>query len=927
MQRERRVCGFLLALFALSLTTGLSAATTVKLTVTERQGVDRVKEPVTSGIPIPKGQLASVKTARLLLGGKEVPAQFRAAGLWRPGDSIKWLLVDLQADVKANETLTYTLEYGDGVAARVRPAAQVKVTETDDAYVVATGAATFTVSKSVFSLFDGVTLGKGAPIVAQGKTPQPAAVLRKVRRMVTRAIPGAKNTGRSHLVTVLSTDKAAFEDYTLTYVTDREFEVVGARTGNQGKGAYLQNFTSKDAVISIPGNQWLRYAAPRKGDTYTFRTIPAGSSFGSEGVVRTDVLERGPLRCVIRVKGSFGPVTAPAMEYTARYHFYAGSARVRLLFTLENNDFGGRTNTGNADNCNIGGINCVFFDGMTLRLPLSVGAKARVHVGGEAKSDPVVVGLNARTEIYQDSNGGAHWNRYQYKRYHPRPNSYVTFKGYKILSGGVGVAKGDRALGWLDVSGAAHGLTVAVRDFWQNFPNALAANADGSVEVGLFPARYAGDFPFRSGEHKTHEVLLQFHSGAPAPGGNRALAQGFSDPLRLEPTPQWFARTRALGDLHPFDMANYGAYEIRNQSVIGISPEPARQRLSLFSRREQFDFYGWMDYGDVAMDFEGGSGQWGMKYDLDYFMALHYARSLNPLWWQVFIAGSRHHCDIDVHHQPHYPWVHYVRGGSWAHSQHNEGGNRNPNRNRGRFTKDLCFGARGAATRHYLTGDWRAREVCLEQADNALARYMSPQTDPGEPGRNNRLGWRGDACTLNRLLEGYLLTGEQRFLQRTRWQIRSCAFNGRPPRHGPVSLWSSTFYIMALARYVEIFPEDAAARSYLLAHFETLYKGCNRPELMMYRLTPQPDGSVVGSGQTSMYNVMGADALATAYRLTGERRYVDLARRCFAYGVRNACWRNGPATYYHIHSANGALHGNMFMAVDSALRAQEGGAK
>ena len=198
---------------------------------------------------------------------------------------------------------------------------------------------------------------------------------------------------------------------------------------------------------------------------------------------------------------------------------------------------------------------------------------------------------------------------------------------------------------------------------------------------------------------------------------------------------------------------------------------------------------------------------------------------------------------------------------------------------------------------------------------------MSPQKEP-DATKINRMGWRGDACTLNRLLEGYLISGDEKYLTRARWLIKSCAFDGKPAKHRAISLWSSTFYMMALARYLEMFPEDKDARAWLLAHLETLYKGCDRPECMMYTITPQPDGSVVGRGQTSMYNVMGSDALTIAYQLTGQKKYFDVARRCFAYGVKNACWKNGPPTYFHIHSANGALHGNWFMVQDAALRAK-----
>lgn len=450
--------------------------------------------------------------------------------------------------------------------------------------------------------------------------------------------------------------------------------------------------------------------------------------------------ERGPLRSVIQVRGSFGPPSAPGLEYTARYHFHAGSAAVRVLFTIENNHHGGRTASGNADNADIGGVNCVFFEELLLRLPLSAGPAASLTVGGAADADPVRLPLGGRVQLYQDSSGGAHWDRYRAEEFRPRPNSYVSFRGYRLLVEEGAVQEGDRALGWLSVGGEGGGVVVAVRDFWQSFPKSLAVAKDGAVEVGLFPGRWAGEFALRSGEHKTHEVLFDFSPSAREDGG-RAAALAFSHPLRLEPSPAWFATTRALGDLHPFDPARYPAYEVRNLSAIGVYPE-GQDGPSVLSRREEMNFYGWMDYGDFPIDFEEPSGQWGMKYDIDYHLAQHWARSLDPRWWDLFLAASKHHCDIDVHHQPHHPELHFVKGGSWAHSLHSEPGHRNPHRNRNHFTQDLCFGARGAAARHYLTGDWKAYDTVVEQAENALAEYMSPQSEP-DPGAHNHMGDRG----------------------------------------------------------------------------------------------------------------------------------------------------------------------------------------
>ena len=280
-------------------------AATIELRVVERQGVARVAEPVTFAVPFPKGDLHSAEQVRLLRDGQEVPAQFRAAGLWRPEESIRWLLVDLQTDLGDNDRQAYTLEYGDGISARAEPEAAVRIEESDEAYAVDTGAARFQISRKAFDLFHEVRLADGTIVVSQsdGSQPRHGAVVRGLKTMVTRAIPAWTNKGRSHLIYVTSAPQAGLEDDTLRFASAREYEVTGASVND------------------------------------------------------STILERGPLRSVIRVRGFLGSADAPVLEYTAWYHFHAGSGRVKLVFTLENNNHGGRTSTGNARNADIGGIN------------------------------------------------------------------------------------------------------------------------------------------------------------------------------------------------------------------------------------------------------------------------------------------------------------------------------------------------------------------------------------------------------------------------------------------------------------------------------------------------------------------------------------------------------------------------------------------
>jgi len=82
------------------------------LTVEEPVGVPREGEPVTFGVPLPKGLLRDVKTLRLLgPDGRALPAVFSAVNHW-PGDaerSIQWVHCDFLASVPAGGRVTYRL--------------------------------------------------------------------------------------------------------------------------------------------------------------------------------------------------------------------------------------------------------------------------------------------------------------------------------------------------------------------------------------------------------------------------------------------------------------------------------------------------------------------------------------------------------------------------------------------------------------------------------------------------------------------------------------------------------------------------------------------------------------------------------------------------------------------------------------------------
>jgi len=114
---------------------GVEAGTDVKLTVEEPSGVQRLTWPVTSGVPLIQGVLDDDKAAALFdPDGRQMPLQTEVLARW-PDGSIRWLLLDFQIDLAAQEKQTLVLRYGPDVR-RAAVEAPVQVIEEADGTMV-----------------------------------------------------------------------------------------------------------------------------------------------------------------------------------------------------------------------------------------------------------------------------------------------------------------------------------------------------------------------------------------------------------------------------------------------------------------------------------------------------------------------------------------------------------------------------------------------------------------------------------------------------------------------------------------------------------------------------------------------------------------------------------------------------------------------
>lgn len=154
------------------------AKTAIQVSLLEDSGVDRTQTPISFGFPCPEGGVFDLGNLRVLDGGKEVPAQFTATAFW-PDGSLKWVLIDLLTDLKANEDKSVTVELGQGVTRKpVQSPLQVK----DEAgkLTILTGALRYVINKQRFNLLDLVAIhkdgGPNDPVLLEPG--QPGVILR-----------------------------------------------------------------------------------------------------------------------------------------------------------------------------------------------------------------------------------------------------------------------------------------------------------------------------------------------------------------------------------------------------------------------------------------------------------------------------------------------------------------------------------------------------------------------------------------------------------------------------------------------------------------------------------------------------------------------------------------------------------------------------
>jgi hypothetical protein len=454
----------------------------------------------------------------------------------------------------------------------------------------------------------------------------------------------------------------------------------------------------------------------------------------------------GPMRAVVCARGVFPDVHNGQLGYTVRATAYAGSKLVKVRVWLENNGAHGFKAKSE----------WFFFKGLAVELALDGAAAAEVACEGAKAA--------GKLRVSQTCPGGTYDKL-----------------AYRIVSGDKELAKGARTDGVLTVAGGKLKLTAAVRDFWQNYDQALEFDA-GALRFWLWPTdgqwprkgemdkwwtwtRKDGLTALPGGVHKGHELALDF-SGRPA----AETAAELSAPLAAV-NPEYFASTEAANILFAPAGAKSGDDELdwkltfRDNMAANLLDAKSKTSLA-YARTAGGRWYGWMDFGDVVSPSGGYYSGWLMNrslhFDWTWSALLHYMRTGNPGLLGLGTEMARHleEVDQDWSDRDSAPFRALFRGDSSQPETHTSWSDEYS-----MGQARACGNWLGGIVLYYmLTGDPKARECAERNYKGMQESCLAPlKAKPGAAVCGDD-SLQAALLTIGNLMSLHALTGDEKYL-------------------------------------------------------------------------------------------------------------------------------------------------------------------
>ncbi len=486
----------------------------------------------------------------------------------------------------------------------------------------------------------------------------------------------------------------------------------------------------------------------------------AGSTVQALTPSSVTVLEKGPLRARIELRGTYGK----GFDYLIRVDAYAGQPFVRVLHTFIDRNSAAYVEVSR----------------LSIDVPLETLAAA-TWAGGVEKGQLRTAALDDAVLFYQPDN--------------------LTYR------------MGDREEqghleGWLEARTKKITTGVAARWFWEEYPKSIELRPQQLV-YNLW-APQARPAKVGMGAAKTHEFVLW---AAPAKTMERKALQGLAEPLVASVDPSWIVRTGALpqaitaaAPAAPFARRVVEAAE-RYRRRNDREPWDDRGEVrceGIGGDRPRTGAYGMWNWGDwnypKYQDTTKGCDAWGnLEYDTAQVLALAFAASGKPDLHGAMVAAARHFMDVDtIHFYPYRP--------SWVGMNHPK----NPLH----FTFELGgvdlghTWTEGLISYFFLTGDERGLE-----AARGIADYLVGRAHGFVRGNPRQWGWPQIA-----LIAVYDATGDAKYLEAAKQYAA-----GGMKAHSPtdVNKWKLGILADGLA-YTDSVTRDAAIEAWLAKYVDAV---------------------------------------------------------------------------------------------------------
>lgn len=413
--------------------------------------------------------------------------------------------------------------------------------------------------------------------------------------------------------------------------------------------------------------------------------------------------------------------------------------------------------------------------------------------------------------IYQDSSGGENWNSVN----HINSQQKVTtsFCGYRIYDNGQQISQGKRAQPQITLQ-HKHGFSnIAIENFWQNFPKAIARQKN-NIELRFFPKNCSNLFELQGGEQKTHRFYMAFNKELPT--------------KKLQPVlpASYYETTKTI---HFFSPQKTPVDDMVNNAVYGEN--------SFEKRNESIDEYGWRNFGDFFADHEAVNhktstfiSHYNNQYDLIYGFYLQYIRTGNASWFRLMTNLAQHVIDIDIYrttddksaynHGLFWHTNHYLPAQTATHrcySQLHLQQTSSPNSYGGGPSNEHNY-TTGLTYFYVTTGHLQAKEAVLLLANWVLdmedgSKSIFALIDKSDTGLSSQTyspnyhgPGRGSANSINALIDAYSLTQDEKYLLATEKLIKRCISPDDNFEElklcEPEARWSYTVFLQILGKYL-----------------------------------------------------------------------------------------------------------------------------